>query len=46
MVEEAEGVVFIGGVIEDVCSYFIHGCVYGMDHILVLRSGNLVEVLS
>ena len=44
--EELEGVVFIGGVVEDVCSCFIHGCVYCMNYMLVLWGSDLVEVVS
>ena len=38
--------VFTRGVIEDVCSCFIHECVYSMDLILVLWGGNLIKVVS
>ena len=43
--EEAEDVVFVGWIIEDVCSGCIHGCVDSMDHVMVLRCGNLIEIM-
>ena len=44
--EESEGVVFVGRIIEDVCPGFVHGCINRVYHVVILWCGDLVEIMS